>query len=702
MLNVESLTPNYLKSLVVKTIKTNKKVVYIDVESAFDIETTSTYVDNEKVAFMYVFMLGIGLNKQVFYGRTWEEVLKTLKTISDFYELNEEKRMVIYVHNLGYEFQFMRKYFDWLNVFSVSERKPIKALCSLGFEFRDSYILSGYSLANTAKNLHNYKIDKLVGNLDYSLIRTAKTKLTKKELNYCENDILIVLAYIKEQMNQYGDITKIPLTNTGRVRNFVRYSCYYSSKNHRKTSKGKYIRYRKIMGDLTIDLPKYNQLKRAFMGGFTHSSPNKTKMVIEGVDSIDFTSSYPTVMLAEKFPMSRGKELKFKTVKELKNAMNRYCLVFDVCFEGISNKIGYESYIPESKCFKLVKPTINNGRIFSAKALTITITDIDFKIIEQVYSWDRLALKNVVGYVKNYLPKSIIESVLTLYEKKTTLKDVVGQEVEYMLSKGMLNSVYGMCVTDFIKDNHVYDDEWGIEKVNPEEKIEDYNKSKTRFLYYPWGIWITAYARRNLWTGILNIKDDYVYSDTDSLKMTNYNKHINYINSYNKHITTKLTNMMNYYKLDIKRLSPKTIENKEKPIGLWDYEGHYTKFKTLGAKRYLIEQNGNYFLTVAGLSKSNGIKHIIELCSNKSDGIFKLFNDDLYIPSEKTGKMTHTYLDFERRISITDLNGIETTLTTLSSIHLENCDFTLSLSKQYDNFLKMFSSGLVYKGVKEI
>ncbi|MGC5271424.1 hypothetical protein ACPXAU_23500, partial [Salmonella enterica] len=79
--------------------------------------------------------------------------------------------------------------------------------------------------------------------------------------------ITIITAYIIEQIELYSDVTKIPMTNTGRVRNFVRDNCYYTSKNHRKSSKSKYIKYRKIMDDLTIDKDTYIQLKRAFMGG---------------------------------------------------------------------------------------------------------------------------------------------------------------------------------------------------------------------------------------------------------------------------------------------------------------------------------------------------------------------------------------------------------------------------------------------------
>lgn len=702
MKNYTSVDDVYLSQFEIKEIKTNKKVTYLNIESAFDIETTSYISNGEKSAFMYIWMFGMGLGKEIFYGRTWEEFLDLCERLQHYFGLNDNRRLVIYIHNLGYEFQFMCKYFNWENVFAINERKPIKALCSYGIEFRDSYILSGYSLANTAKNLTTHKVRKMEGDLDYSLIRHQSTQLTEKELGYCSNDIEIILAYINEQIAQYEDITKIPLTNTGRVRKYVKDACYYTSSNHRKSNRGKYQRYRQIMSDLTLDKATYIQLKRAFMGGFTHSNPNHTGKTLENVSSIDLTSSYPTVMLADKFPMSRAKELNITTVEELKKAMSLYCLVFDLKLEGLRNTLKYESYISESKCFKMVKPVINNGRVYDAEMIQTTITDVDFNIIEKVYEWDKISIANVRGFVKAYLPKSIIESILNLYKDKTTLKGVEGKEVEYLLSKGMLNSVYGMCVTDVVKDEHVFNETWGIERVDVDEKIDEYNKSKNRFLFYPWGIWVTAYARRNLWTAILNIGDDYIYSDTDSIKMLNFDSHKEYVEKYNKHIGKKLADMMEHYKLNVELLAPKTIQGKAKPLGIWEFEGNYSHFKTLGAKRYLVKENGEFHLTVAGLSKKNGITHMVNICGGDTEQVFNIFNDDLYIPANKTGKMTHTYIDTEKEMFVVDYDGVQERVLTLSGIHLEPCDFTLSISEQYNQFLRAISSGYIFTGMKNV
>lgn len=703
MIDVCLLQYNDLQSINVESIKTNKGIEYLNIESAFDIETTSVKLNEDtKSAFMYIWAFGLGHGNEIYYGRTWNDFIKLCKRLKRVLRLHNKRRLIIYVHNLSYEFQFMRKYFTWETIFAVGERKPIKALTNLGIEFRDSYILSGYSLAKTAENLVSHSIDKLVGDLDYSLTRTHKTPMTKEEMGYLNNDIEIITAYISEQIEQYSDITKIPLTNTGRVRTYVRNNCYYSSTNHRKSNKGKYSRYRKIMGDLTTTPQQYAQAKKSFMGGFTHANANHVGKVLENVASIDFTSSYPSVMLAEQYPMSRGKEVQVKSLEEFEKLCRQHCLIFDLKLDNVQSKITQENYISESKCSTLINPIVNNGRVFSADSLTITLTNVDYDIIKQCYSWDNISIRNVTLYHKGYLPKPIIESILKLYEDKTVLKGVKGSEVEYLLSKGMLNSVYGMCVTDIVKDESIYDGEWTSQSADLLEQIDKYNTSKNRFLYYQWGIFVTAYARKNLWTGIIAMGEDYVYSDTDSIKCLNYNKHVRYIEGYNNYTVAKLEQMCDYYKIPKEKLQPKTIKGETKMIGVWDYEGLYSHFKTLGAKRYLVEEDGELELTVAGLSKRNGIEYMKEKCNYDNMKVFEMFNDSLYIPSDRTGKMTHTYIDEPMEFMMQDYQGNEAHVKTESGVHLENCDFTLSITKQYGHFIDNLMKGYYYKGVKHI
>lgn len=206
------------------TVTDNKKQTFYNIPAAFDIETSSFYDGEEKRAIMYEWTFGIG--DMVTYGRTWEEFITLLECTSHILKCTENRRLVVYVHNLPYEFQFLRKHLVWTKVFLLDDLKPVYAICDLGIEFRCSLKLSGKSLANTAKDLTSHNIKKMVGDLDYSKLRTPLTPLTETELRYCEYDVRVVIAYIDEKIAQDGNITKIPLTNTGYVRRYCRNACF--------------------------------------------------------------------------------------------------------------------------------------------------------------------------------------------------------------------------------------------------------------------------------------------------------------------------------------------------------------------------------------------------------------------------------------------------------------------------------------------
>lgn len=688
-----------LDALEYTSAKTKQGVEYLNLPCGFDIETSSVeFADGEKSAFMYIWMLGIGEGEPVYFGRYWNEAADALHEVSERLELDAERRLPVYVHNLSYEFQFMRHYFEWAEVFAVDKRQPLKATTTGGIEFRDSLILSGYSLEGTARNLTTRKVEKLTGDLDYSLTRHAETPLTDAEMGYCENDIRVVVAYIAEQMDIYGDVIKIPMTNTGRVRKYVRNACYYTSKNHKKSSKGKFKRYRQIKEDLTIEPAHYPMMKRAFMGGFTHANAHYTGEVLEDVSSIDFTSSYPAVMVAEQFPMSRFRPAKVKSMKKLRELCATKAVIMDIKFVNLRRVISQDSYLSESKCHELKGERLDNGRIYSAEIAATTITEVDLSIIEAVYTWDEIHIGEVLTAYKNYLPRPIVESILNLYQDKTTLKGVEGYETEYLLSKGMLNSVYGMAVTDIVKDNDIYEsDEWAQEKANIESEIQDYNEKKMRFLYYPWGLWVTAYARRNLWSGILAMGEDYIYSDTDSIKLKNYDAHNDYILAYNFQTEKKLRKACKHRGLDPKLLDPPTQKGERKMLGVWDYEGNYSRFKTLGAKRYLVEENGDLTITVAGLSKQRGLDYMKRKAGSHK-GVFDMFTDSLYIPANETGKLTHTYIDHEQRFMVQDYLGESLEVNPLSGVHLGACEFTLSVSEHYKTFVQNLLNGQLLLG----
>ena len=694
----------------------NKGTKLLNVPVSFDIETTSFYRDErgesysydryqklggkktnfEKCSLMYVWQFGI--NGYCIIGRTWDEFTIMLKHIVETLSLTMEKRIIIYVHNLSYEFQFIRELFEWEKVFSIDLRKPIYAITKQGVEFRCSYLLSGYSLAKLGDQLHTYKCSKMVGDLDYSLMRHSDTPLTQKEIGYCINDIKVVMCYIQELIEQYKGITHLPITKTGFVRKYCRSICLHSKNEKGKTKPNwKYI---DTIHDLTITgIEEFTMLQRAFSGGFTHANAKYTDEVIENVDSYDFTSSYPYVMVSEKFPMSTGVFIEVKSMKHFDMLTSKYCCIFDVEFTNIYASSENENPISVSKCFIKDNISENNGRLVCASRIAMTITEIDYKIFSNFYTWEKCRIGRMICYRKEYLPTDFIMSILHLYENKTKLKGVKGKEVEYLNSKEMLNSCYGMCVTNPLRDDVIYEDsEWDIEKIAMNKQLEmlnAYNESKNRFLFYPWGVYVTAYARRNLFTGIAECGDDYIYSDTDSVKIKNGDVHKEYFKMYNNIVEQKLRKACTFHNIEFSKVEPQTIKGTNKMLGVWDYEGRYTRFKTLGAKRYMVEEekaltvngvNYDYSLTVSGVNKKVAIPYMIKKFG--SNGIFDAFTNYLDIPPIATGKNIHTYIDYEQSGIITDYLGVDAAYTTPTGVHLEPTGYTLSLSVLYINYLR--------------
>lgn len=666
-------------------------VSYYNIPCSFDIETSSFYDDTgQKTAIMYEWTFGI--NGLVIIGRTWDQFIKMITVLLKHLQTDIKHRLCCYVHNLSYEFQFLRRYFQWHKIFALEERRPIYCLAEEGLEFRCSYLLSGYSLAKLGEQLLKYKVKKMVGDLDYEKIRHSKTRLTDKELKYCINDVLVVMNYIQEKLETEGKLCYIPKTNTGYVRNYCRNYCFYEYGKDRKKSHKK-TRYLNFIKTLSIQEDEYKQLKRAFSGGFTHASVFFTGKVIKDVRSMDFTSSYPTVMIAEQFPMSAAELVEITSKQEFYHNLKYYCCLFDAHFEGLEDKFFYEHYISESHCRNKKNVLSDNGRVVSADSIDITLTEQDFYIIYNTYKWKKLSVGNFRRYHKGYLPKDFIKAILRLYQNKTELKGVVDKAIEYLRSKGMLNATFGMTVTDIARDEILYDREWDHKAPDLKEVLEKYNKSNSRFLFYPWGVWVTAYARRNLWTGILECRENYIYSDTDSIKLRNYEKHKDYFEKYNKLITQQLENTLDNLHISKDKLHPKTIKGVEKPLGIWDYDGDYSRFKTLGAKRYMVEyaDTGDISLTVAGLNKKTAVPY---LKKKHGDKIFDAFTNKLQIPRECSGSNTHTYIDKEREGMITDYLGVSYHYKELTSVHIEQSEYNMKLSKEYVNYILQVQEGI--------
>ena len=293
-----------------------------------------------------------GINDDVYYGRTWDELKLFLSKIEEC----SAERKIIWIHNLAFEFQFMKSVFNFDDVFARKSRKVIKCkMHDYNFELHCSMMLSNTSLKNLA-DVYSLPVQKMVGDLDYDVLRNSKTLLTDKEMGYCEHDILVLYHYIKLELQKYVRIDKIPMTSTGKVRRELMELIH------------KDYTYKRRMRDSINYVPHiYQLLNMAYAGGYTHANRIYASDILKNIDSYDFASSYPYVLLCYKYPSSRFKKCKIKNVSEMHE---NFAYLLRVQFFDIECKY-FNTFISYSKCIKIDGGHYDNGRIIKAKMIEI-------------------------------------------------------------------------------------------------------------------------------------------------------------------------------------------------------------------------------------------------------------------------------------------------------------------------------------------
>ena len=676
-----------------------KKRKYDGTIYSFDIETTSYYIlygkqykglnylkltEKEKrdaipMSHMYIWMFGI--NEQVYYGRTWDELKLFLQKLNECVPI----RKYVFVHNLAFEFQFLKSIFDFSEVSARKSHKVMTAILDdYNIMFKCSYMMSNCALKYLPE-LFKLPVEKMVGDLDYTLDRTSITPLSEKELKYCENDCLVVYHYILNELKTYEDVKHIPTTSTGKVRRELQ--------DLTRTD----FKYRRIVGRaINTDPHVYNMLQDAFMGGYTHANWVFTDEIIKNVDSYDETSAYPYVLVTCKFPSS---EFRKCNITKLSQMSRRLCYLLRVKFTNIKCKY-LNNFISASKCKNIRGAKYDNGRIIEATELEMTLTDIDFYFILDTYVCN-YKIEECYFATYNYLPKVFINFVLDKYENKTKYKDDKEHELDYQKEKNKFNSLYGMSVTNTIRDNVVFDNEikrWSETELTNEEIIEKlkYEKKKA-FLSFAYGVWVTAYARDNLLRRLIALDDYVLYSDTDSLKLKQgYDKKV--IDEYNEKVKKRIEFVSTILHIDPKRYSPTDIHGVEHMLGVFECETKkhqihtYKEFITQGAKKYAYlsddlnkktgEIEDKIHITVAGVPKSGS-----KALNNLND-----FRDDLVFDFDVTNKNLLFYTENQPKFEFTDYLGFKTTVNDKSGCCLLPTTYVLSKSMDYVNLINDNSS----------
>ena len=571
-------------------------------------------------------------------GRTWEEFQRFLDGIDQW--LPKGQCLVFYVHNLGYEFQFLRAIHDFTEdeVFCLGGRKVAKCEIGSRFEFRCSYCLTNMSLRQLLKKMG---VEHQKTELDYSVRRWPWTPLSDQELEYCIIDVLGLYEALRKMFKADGNtISNVPLTSTGYVR-----------ADFKKAMRdGGFI---PMVRECKPSYEVYLALRRAFRGGNTHANRCYTGIILDNVTSYDRASSYPDVLVNMPYPVRPFVRDNTTDPNKLLDGFP-YVMCVDFFDMDLRDPFWGCPYLSIHKCYNLQGAINDNGRVVRAKRFQTWLTDIDLAIVRQQYKWSRAVITTCYRSEYGLLPAAMKDVTMDYYRRKTELKGVKDQEVYYNKAKNKLNSIYGMCATNPVRTSLVFNGkDFEVKEVDEREELEKANKKS--FTVFAWGCWCTAWARWWLEKAIRLCGDKFVYCDTDSVKFvgsvdfTELNAEIQAQSERHQAYADDPAGVRHY-------------------LGVYEHDADYKRFVTLGAKKYAYEdQSGQLHITISGVSKGGAaelgkIENFQEgFIFRKSAGQEAAYNDEWAEPVEIDGHL----------------------LPISPNIYLSESEYTLGLTLEY-------------------
>lgn len=676
MLYWEDFDYSLLQHIITKNRSNKSKTTYSNIIIMADTETSKKEglqkKDNHICAWSVAFR-SFGRNLVTLWGQNPYDFTEMLSRVRD----NLDGELIyIFWHNMSYDWIFIRKFMfekfgfpeDQLN---IKPLYPLTIKWDNGIVFKDSLSLAQRSLDKWSKDL---KVDtkKALGKWDYEKYRNQSDKLSEDELTYIEHDVLAGVECIDVTIAQlHKTLSSLPLTATGIVRGECRNE---GRKFHAHTNF-----FQKIQ---PTDYYIQQILELCFHGGYTHANRYAVDFVYIWAKCFDFSSSYPFVLLTEKYPSEQFFKVQRKDITPEYILKNKdYAFIFRLKIENfeLKDKKYPMPMLSLAKCESSLNCISDNGRILQGDYAEIFMNEIDFKLFLSQYKYDpdKLEISEVYASFKDYLPKWFTDYVWERYRLKTQLKGV--DDVLYAIEKAKLNSCFGMSAQKPVKEtiDEVYEDyiddsgenhksgEYNVnEDFDAKKEYDKFLNNHNSFLPYPVGVWCTSYAMRNLFTlgSCVTENDTWLYSDTDSVYATGFD--MEKIEKYNNRCIEKL-----------EARGYKGVMYKDKLYypGVAEDDGTYMHFKTLHSKCYckrpFVAKGDNFVMgddlkiTVAGVPKRGAV-------SLKND--INNFHTYFKFPGTESKKLTHSHI-FVDDIYVDRKGNI-----TGDSIDLSPCDYIIN------------------------
>lgn len=595
----------------VKVRRRRGKRYYVNLTATLDIETTNT----EEDGFAYSFALNIGgANMVVRYIEELEEVIDGL---IDSWSLGGSDYLSIYIHNLGYEYQYMAQILheDWMikDALYTKARQALYLRFGNGIEFRDSLKLFQKSLAGATKGCRH---PKLKGDLDYSVYRTPDTPLTQQEFDYIVNDVQGLYEAIERLKAEHDyNAATIPLTNTSMVIEEVN--------RHLHTGE-----VQRAMRALSLGKHELELAYHCMAGGDTHGTRWRAGRTYESCNSYDLKSAHPSEQALWKFPAGEPFLLPEDVEEDDLNALidEGYGWLGKVYLEDI--QVRPECPNPTLSLSKTEAVEgirgLDNGRVLGADAAFAYLDSNDYQRFREAYIYTDFCGVDILAFKLEYLPDEFREAVFDKFRVKESAED----GPERVFAKVCVNTIFGACAQKTVRDEFdiLFEEVMERSKIKWEDKLaamEDEAVIKTQQKKFPflWGLWTSSLSRLRLWELQKAVGwERLIYWDTDSVKYEGAK--LPAVDHYNQRIIDQCV-----------ARNAVVVNQKGKAVYIGVAEDEhpavdygYRRFRFLHAKCYAAEPwDGERYTietTIAGVGKEQGKKALNGNIDTLADGLY--------------------------------------------------------------------------------
>ena len=560
----------------------------------------------------WVYQWCLGINETLIAGRNVDDLLGLLYRIRQHYDLGPQKHLVIWVHNLAFDASYLLNglwsvFQGQVELFATGQRRPIRIDICKGLELRCSYKLVNKGLDSWCKDSAPIKHKKLVGAIDYNLLRTPETELTQTDWDYMLNDVCCQQDCLRVTLRD-EKLRTVPMTSTGFVR-----------RSMREAARGAAGWRQKFRATLPT-ARQYLLMHQAFIGGYTHCNSLAMGIWHDAI-GVDAASMYPAVLATEWYPNGKWYWRSVYQYKDLRKLIRRddVATIATITFDNLQLRdySDWRPYLPYSKAIRASTSDgayqLDNGKVISCRRFTISLCDLDMRIVFDQYQWDRICIHEVMVCKRGPLPEWFLAAMREWYVDKVQLKsgpenetedDRITRQRRYGESKARLNAIYGMTATAWTHDVFGFDfgkQEWKVPEnkrdvQSVQAEIDKMAKPWSRyFLRYDWGLYCTAWARTHLWRA-MECCDLPLYCDTDSVKGCDWN--MEKLEEYNAQLRAAS---------DAAGFTIPDPSGRLRPIGVFEPDGEYKRFSALHAKCYAYEDyKDQLHCTIAGVTSSNG------------------------------------------------------------------------------------------------